>query len=73
MKESALQTKILKRLSNCYHVKIVVASTAGHPDIIACVNSKFVAIECKSDSGEQSELHFDKKKFEYITGIDITK
>jgi hypothetical protein len=56
MKEQILQTKILQKLKNTYHVKIIMASTSGHPDIIICKDSKFIAIEVKSDKGVQSEL-----------------
>ena len=56
--ESALQTSILNwlKLNKHYAVKVVVASKAGTPDILACVNGHFVAFECKSAKGVLSPL-----------------
>lgn len=50
MLEQQLQTKILKFLDskNIYAVKIVTANTAGHCDILACVNGLFIGIEVKA-------------------------
>ena len=58
MTERYVQTQVLKALKerNFYHVKIVSASTSGHPDCIACIGGVFVAIEFKSDCGKLSSL-----------------
>ena len=50
MKEQYIQRKIIKWLEGEGHyvVKIVNATKAGVPDIVACVNGKFVGIEVKT-------------------------
>ena len=43
---------------NCYYVKYFGCgfSRAGVPDILACVNGYFLAIEVKAERGRVSEL-----------------
>lgn len=50
--------KYLKNLTKCWFTKIWGGGyqKAGIPDILACINGKFVAIELKSDVGKPSEL-----------------
>lgn len=50
--------KYLDSLSNCWYFKFWAGpySKSGIPDIIACINSKFVAIEVKAANGIASEL-----------------
>lgn len=57
-KESYMQTKILKwlRSQGYYAVKIISTTKNGSPDIIACINGKFVGIEVKIDYNELTEL-----------------
>jgi len=52
MLEKILQKKILNYLKaeNIYAVKVVAANKAGVPDILACVDGKFVALEVKANS-----------------------
>lgn len=49
MKEQTIQHNIIKFLeSNGYYVvKVIQASKAGVPDLLACVNGRFVALEVK--------------------------
>ena len=49
MSEQDIQRKIIKWLeeNECYVVKVISASKTGVPDILACVNGHFVAIEVK--------------------------
>ena len=56
--EKKLQQKILTHLSanGAYAVKVITASRAGIPDILACVDGKFLAIECKGLKGKASPL-----------------
>lgn len=58
--EKHIETKIRGYLDGlgAYHVKThgSVYSRAGVPDIIACVNGKFIAIEVKRPRGVVSEL-----------------
>jgi hypothetical protein len=56
MKEQILQSVILKELKPYYYIKIVMASVAGHPDIVICKDGKFIAVECKSESGKLMPL-----------------
>ena len=58
MTERYVQTQILKALKDkgFYHVKIISASTSGHPDCLACICGVFVAFEFKSDCGKLSQL-----------------
>lgn len=50
--------KFLSSLPNTYYFKYWAGpySKSGIPDIIACVNGHFVAIEVKADKGHPSEL-----------------
>jgi hypothetical protein len=58
MTERQVQSNFLDRLkkSGIYYVKIISASTAGHPDCIVCKDSRFEAYEFKSDTGRLSPL-----------------
>lgn len=49
MSEQDIQRKIIKWLeeNECYVVKVISASRVGIPDILACVDGHFVAIEVK--------------------------
>ena len=48
----------LKSLPNTFYFKYWAGpySKSGIPDIIACVNGRFVAIEVKAENGHPSEL-----------------
>lgn len=60
MKEKDFENKIKKWLKEhgCWYVKTISTGfqRAGIPDLIACVNGRFVAIEVKGESGRPSEL-----------------
>ena len=58
MKEQDIQRKIIKKLEarGCYVVKVITANKAGVPDILACCEGKFIAIEVKRPNGVLSEL-----------------
>lgn len=50
MTEQAIQKNIIRLLEknyNAYVVKVQVASKSGVPDLLCCVNGKFVAFEVK--------------------------
>lgn len=59
-KEKLFENKIKKFLSehNCYYVKYFANrnTRSGVPDILACVNGHFVAIEVKAEDGKPTEL-----------------
>jgi len=63
MKEQDLQRRFLKDLDThqVYYVKIVVATVAGAPDVIANVNGRFFAIEFKGPKGRMSDLQKYKR------------
>ena len=52
MKESSVQKKIIDYLHSlgAYTVKVIQANKAGVPDIIACLDGKFIALEVKRDN-----------------------
>ena len=62
--EKLFENKIKKYLKDrkCYYVKYFGCnySTSGTPDILACVNGYFLAIEVKAQSGTPSELQLQK-------------
>ena len=62
MLEQGIQSKIIKALSRsgCYVVKIMAASKAGTPDLIACYRGRFIAIECKQPGKSPTELQASK-------------
>lgn len=62
--EKYFENKIKAYLKSkgCYCVKYFgcTYSTSGTPDILACVNGHFVAIEVKAQTGKPSELQLKK-------------
>lgn len=62
--EKIFENKIKKYLKDkgCYCVKYFGCnySTSGTPDILACINGCFVAIEVKAEHGKPSELQLAK-------------
>lgn len=50
--------KFLDKLPNTWYFKVWSGpySKSGIPDIIACINGHFVALEVKADNGRASEL-----------------
>lgn len=42
----------LKTISNCWFEKIQQVTIRGTPDVLCCVNGKFVALELKKDLKE---------------------
>lgn len=62
--EKNFENKIKRYLkeSGCYRVKYFgcAYSEAGTPDILACINGYFLAIEVKAQTGTPSELQLTK-------------
>lgn len=58
MNEQQIQTKITNYLKSigAYTFKTITSNKAGVPDLIACVEGKFIAIEVKQHGGRVSEL-----------------
>ena len=57
-KQFEQKIKNFLKSQNCYYVKYFGCgfSRAGVPDILACVNGHFLAIEVKAERGRVSEL-----------------
>jgi len=74
VKEQAIQAKILKLLKPYYTVKVVAATKAGVPDILACINGHFVGIEVKTPKTKTntSELQkYNLRKIEENGGYSL--
>lgn len=60
MKEKTFETKVKKFLrdNGCYVIKNFGCSftRAGLPDLVTCVNGKFIAIELKNETGKPTPL-----------------
>lgn len=58
MKEQELQSKIIKYITaqGGYVVKVITASKAGVPDILACIDGRFYGIEVKIGYNKASAL-----------------
>lgn len=68
MKEQDIQRKIIKWLESegYYVVKVISASKAGIPDILACVKGYFVAIEVKTPSTKTNVSELQKYNLEKV-------
>ena len=77
MLEKVFENKIKKLLKekSAYYVKFFGCgiTTAGTPDILACVNGHFIGIECKADNGRLSELQRLKLKAAPCAWYDVVK
>ena len=74
MTEQELQASIIKYLQakGGYTVKVVTATKAGVPDIIACLNGKFYGIEVKIGNNKPSALQIaNLKAIDKAGGIGI--
>lgn len=74
--EKQFENKIKKYLDSmgCWYVKYFANSftKSGIPDLIACVNGFFVAIEVKASNGKPSKLQiYNKEKIREAGGISI--
>ena len=58
MTEQQIQSQILMYLNSigAYPVKVISATHSGIPDIVACLNGNFIAIEVKTEAGIVSKL-----------------
>lgn len=74
--EKSFENKIKRFLTDrgCWHVKYFAnrMTKSGVPDILACVNGRFVAIEVKASNGHPSELQiWNRDKIREAGGIAI--
>lgn len=58
MKESDIQKKIIDHLHSvgAWTVKTIRCNKSGVPDILACLNGKFISLEVKTDIGKTSPI-----------------
>ena len=58
--EQQIQTSVIKYLEslNCYVVKIISANKSGVPDICACINGRWLSIECKRPGFQPDPLQY---------------
>lgn len=60
MTEKSFQSKLIKLIekNNGYVVKFNASaiSKTGVPDLLACINGKFVGLEVKKENGKPSEI-----------------
>ncbi len=73
-KEAKLQKKIIDYINKGggYAVNIMSASTDGVPDILACIEGKFVGLEVKVGSNKPSDLQLaNQELIEDAKGIAI--
>lgn len=74
--EKQFENKVKKFLKDngCWYVKYFAnrMTKVGIPDILACVNGRFVAIEVKASSGKPSDLQiWNRDKIRESNGISI--
>lgn len=74
--EKNFENKIKKFLEEqgCWYVKYFAnrMTKSGIPDILACVNGYFVAIEVKASNGKPSELqYYHQEQIREANGISI--
>lgn len=75
-REKVFENRIKKFLTDegCWHVKFFGngMTRKGVPDILACVNGYFVAIEVKAENGRPSELQkYNVRKIRESGGIAV--
>ena len=56
--EQRIQTEIIKYLQSegAYTVKTMVANSMGVPDILVCLDGRFIGIEVKKEDGVVSKM-----------------
>jgi len=68
MREQDIQRKIIKFLESkgAYVVKVVSATKAGVPDILCCLQGKFIGIEVKTPTTKGNTSALQKYNLELI-------
>lgn len=58
MSEKEIQNKIIQYLNKigAYTIKTISTNRNGCPDVICCLNGKFIALEVKTNNGVVSKL-----------------
>ena len=68
MREATIQKAILDLLkaNGCYAVKVIQASKAVVPDIIACYKGKFIGIEVKTETTQRNTSKLQEANLKMI-------
>jgi len=68
MTEQQIQRKIIRYLENrdAYVVKVVSATRTGVPDILCCVQGKFIGIEVKTPTTKENTSALQKYNLDLI-------
>ena len=72
--DDTFSIKTYLKNNGCWYVKYFAnrMTKSGVPDILACVNGYFMAIEVKADKGKPSELQlWNREKIREAGGISI--
>lgn len=59
--ESSFQKTVLdflKTLPNCYAIKTIRTNRSGTPDIIMCLNGKFIGLELKREGEKPEKIQY---------------
>lgn len=70
MTEQQIQKKIINLLESeydAYVVKVISASKSGVPDVLACIEGKFVGIEVKKPSTKDNVSKLQEYNLDKIT------
>lgn len=64
MTEQQIQKQIIQYLESigAYTIKVVTANKSGVPDIQACLQGKWISIECKVPGEQPEPLQFHRLK-----------
>lgn len=57
--EKMIQREILKYLATveeCWVIKVVISNERGCPDVLACIQGKFLALEIKDETGQPTAI-----------------
>lgn len=72
MTEAQIQKAVISFLEKkgAFVVKTIACSKAGVPDILCCLNGKFIGVEVKSERGKPTKLQlFQLAKIEEAGGL----
>ena len=71
LSEKQLQRQIIQYLStlpNVWVVKTIVTNMRGCPDLLCCINGKFVGMEVKQESGRPTPLQLAQMQMIWKAG-----
>lgn len=68
MKEQTIQTNIIKHLKGlgAYTIKTIAVSKAGVPDILCCLDGRFIGIEVKRPDTKGNVTRLQQKNLDWI-------